>query len=437
MQLTQAGAIVIQKVVDHGRSLDQALMEAPSQFEGSLPALKELCFGGCRFYFYYDAIISGLVSKPLKQKDRLIHFLIISAFYQLDCMSVPDHAVVNETVKALKKSKQDWARNFVNGVLRNYLRNREEIAGKLMDNPSTEYSFYSFPSHLYELIRSDWPEYYRSILDASNEKPPLTIRVNTSRVTREAYMNILSQQGTGFCSTVDSEIGITFEKPVGVREVPGFDKGEASVQDESAQLVARGLDMEAGMRVLDGCAAPGGKTCLLLESEPGLDELVAVDLPERVEGIRENLQRIGLTAAIVESDFVDTEAWWDGAFFDRILMDVPCSGSGVMRRHPDIRHRRQAGDIAKFHRQQLILLDTAWKMLKPGGVLLYVTCSIFNQENDLTVEKFLGRITDFELQSLEPVFGLETRYGRQRLPGVHSGDGFYYCKLRRTPKETT
>jgi len=189
--------------------------------------------------------------------------------------------------------------------------------------------------------------------------------------------------------------------------------------------------------VLDGCAAPGGKTCLLLESEPGLDELVAVDLPRRVEGIRENLQRIGLTAAIVESDFVDTEAWWDGAFFDRILMDVPCSGSGVIRRHPDIRHRRQAGDIAKFHRQQLILLDTAWKMLKPGGVLLYVTCSIFNQENDLTVEKFLGRITDFELQSLEPVFGLETRYGRQRLPGVHSGDGFYYCKLRRTPKETT
>ena len=437
MQLTQAGAVVIQKVVDHGRSLDQALIEAPSQFEGSLPALKELCFGGCRFYFYYDAIISGLVSKPLKQKDRLIHFLIVAAFYQLDHMSVPDHAVVNETVKALKKSKQDWARNFVNGVLRNYLRNREEIAAKLKSNATIEHRFYAFPRYLYEMIQSDWPAYYRLILGASNKKPPLTIRVNASRVTREAYMNFLSQQGIAVHSTADSAIGITFEKPVGVMEIPGFVKGDVSVQDESAQLVARALDMEAGMRVLDGCAAPGGKTCLLLESKPGLGEMVAVDLPHRVAGIRENLQRIGLTATIVDSDFIDTDAWWDGVSFDRILMDVPCSGSGVIRRHPDIRHRRQDGDIEKFHLQQLSLLNTAWKMLKPGGVLLYVTCSVFSQENDCTVEKFLGCITDFELQSLESVFGLKTRYGRQRLPGLHSGDGFYYCKLRRTLKETT
>jgi 16S rRNA (cytosine967-C5)-methyltransferase len=435
MQLTQAGAVVIQKVVDHGRSLDQALLEVPSQFEGSLPALKELCFGGCRFYFYYDAVISGLVSKPLKQKDRLIHFLIVAAFYQLDHMSVPDHAVVNETVKALKNSKQDWARNFVNGVLRNYLRNREKIAGKLNDDTSTESSFYSFPLHLYEMIRADWPQYYRSILDASNEKPPLTIRVNTSRVTCEEYMDILTREGTGFDPTEDSEIGINFEKPVGVMDIPGFDNGDVSVQDESAQLTARALDLEAGMRVLDGCAAPGGKSCLLLESEPGLGEVVAVDLPHRVAGIRENLQRIDLAATVVESDLTDTNAWWDGELFDRILLDVPCSGSGVIRRHPDIRHRRQTSDIEKFHQQQLNLLDAVWKMLKPGGVVLYVTCSILKQENDLTIEKFLEQITDYELQSLEPVFGLETRYGRQRLPGVHSGDGFYYCKLRRTPKE--
>ena len=199
-------------------------------------------------------------------------------------MASPDHAVVNETVKALKSSKQDWARNFVNGVLRNYLRNRDSIAAKLKADPGRENSFYSFPAHLYEMIRKDWPEHYRSVLGASNDKPPLTVRINASSLNREAYAVDLERSGLGYCLTADSEIGFTLDKPVGVLDIPGFSNGQVSVQDESAQLIAGALALEAGMRVLDGCAAPGGKTCLLLESETGLDEVVAVDLPPQSGG---------------------------------------------------------------------------------------------------------------------------------------------------------
>ena len=209
------------------------------------------------------------------------------------------------------------------------------------------------------------------------------------------------------------------------------------MQDESAQLVAAALTLSTGQRILDGCAAPGGKTCLILESVSGALEVVAVDLPERVQGIRENLERLKLNARVVAADLTRTESWWDGKSFDRILLDVPCSGSGVIRRHPDIKHRRRLSDIEKFAGQQTRMLDSAWPLLAPGGQLLYVTCSIFRAENDHVIGKFVNRRDDFELQSLGDEFGIATQFGRQRLPGVHSGDGFYYASIRKHRKDGT
>jgi 16S rRNA (cytosine967-C5)-methyltransferase len=312
-------------------------------------------------------------------------------------------------------------------VLRSYLRSRSS----LIESIDMEYEKLSFPKHLYDSIKADWPENYLEILTVSNQKPPLTLRVNQQSSSREEYLETLLSEEIGFEITNDSVIGFTLNKPVDVGSIPGFSQGAVSVQDESAQLTAFALDLEKGFRVLDGCAAPGGKTCLLLETQPDITELVAIDFPHRIQGIHENLERMGLSAKVVESDMSKLDYWWDQVSFDRILLDVPCSGTGVIRRHPDIRHRRRQEDIKKFHDQQIKLLNTAWQLLKPGGVMLYVTCSVLKYENDGVIGEFLENLDNYQLQSLQPVFGLETEFGRQRLPGVHSGDGFYYCKLQK------
>ena len=422
-------AQVLRDVVDRARSLDRTLDAEAVRLSPDLrPILKEIAYGACRKYYYLDGILSQLLTKPIRKKDRMVHFLIVAGLYQLAYMRLPDHAAVDETVQALDASKQSWARGLVNGVLRTYLRRRDDSSLDELSNDLPESVKASFPQFLFDAIDEYWPEHASAIYAASIQKPPMTLRVNLQKTTRADYLEMLHAKNIGAKPTAESRTGITLEIPTGVDQVPMFDEGWVSVQDESAQLCTREMFLSAKQRILDACAAPGGKTCAILESEPSI-RLTAVDLPERVEAIRQNLDRIGLEAELKDSGLEEYADWWDDEVWDRILLDVPCSGTGVIRRHPDILHRRQQGDFERFAGNQLNLLEDAWPMLAHGGQLLYVTCSIMPVENDEVIKRFLSRHKDASVQKIKTILGLSTEFGLQRLPGVHDGDGFYYCRL--------
>jgi 16S rRNA (cytosine967-C5)-methyltransferase len=288
----------------------------------------------------------------------------------------------------------------------------------------------SFSPFLYKAIEHAWSEHAAAILRSSNQRPPMTLRVNLQKTSRDDYLNLLTAKSIEAEQTKDSQIGVTLKQPIAVDDLPGFSKGWVSVQDESAQLCPGALMLAPGLRVLDTCAAPGGKTCAILEHEPSVS-VTAVDLPERVDAIAQNLKRINLKAVIHDSGLEDHHQWWDGRPWDRILMDVPCSGTGVIRRHPDIHHHRQPGDLERFATQQLHLLKVAWSMMARGGKLLYVTCSIMPQENDDVIEQFLMTANDGKVEQISGIAGVQSRHGLQRLPGVHNGDGFYFCRLAK------
>ncbi len=426
-------------VVDGGRSLDDALAAHESKAPPRRRAwLREVCYGACRHYHYFDGLLAGLLAKPIKPHDRVLHFVLINACHQIEHMRTPTYAILNESVAAVAGTRFSWAGKMLNGVLRNFVAERERLKQELAQDEKNAPARCSFPAWLYQEICAHWPGHFHHIIEASNRKPPLTVRVNQRKINRAAYLERLAEAGIEATPTAHGTLGVTFATPLPVENLPGFADGLVSVQDESAQLAATALPLNAGERVLDGCAAPGGKTCLLLESEPQLAMMIALDLPSRIEGVAQNLARLGLGdevgVAVVGADLMQPEAWWDGRLFDRILLDVPCSGSGIIRRHPDIKHRRRPQDIAQFALQQFDLLSKAWSLLGNGGTLLYVTCSILPMENDAVIEKFLQGREDARAESLDAPpgpGGIPTRFGRQRLPGVHPGDGFYYCRLKK------
>ncbi len=427
--LQLAGAHVLREVIDQGRSLDQALTDQsrPVRPEESA-ALQEIGYGGCRHYQYLDGLIGKLLAKPIRKKDRMVHFLLVVGLYQINFMRVPDHAAVNQAVAALAASRQSWARGLVNGVLRSFIRARDGDQLIALESSLTPAQQASLPEHVYEWIRQSWPDHAKTVYNGLQERPPLTLRVNQQKTTPAEYLDLLAAQEITATTTAESPWGIVLDKPMAVHDIPLFAEGWASVQDESAQLCTLAMDLAPGQQVLDACAAPGGKTGAMLEFEPGI-RLTAVDLPDRSEGIHENLRRIGLQADVLENGLEALAGEWDGDPLDRILLDAPCSGTGVIRRHPDIRHRRRPGDLARFAEQQGRLLDIAWEMLAGGGKLLYVTCSIMPVENDAVIEAFLARHGDAIVEVPGNIQGIATPHGIQRLPGVHDGDGFYYCRL--------
>jgi 16S rRNA (cytosine967-C5)-methyltransferase len=426
-------AKVLEQVVVHSRYLDTALAQSlatlPDKQKSDAALIQEMTYGVLRWFHQLDAIASVFIDKPFKEKDRDIHLLLLVGLYQLRHMRVARHAAVTETVEAATALKKIWAKNFLNACLRSYLREETRAQTAVAASPSARFSH---PAWLIGEIRRDWPEDWEKILAANNERPPMILRVNRRRQTRDQYLARLAQAGIPAKAMPLTDTAVLLDMPVAVSELPGFIQGDVSVQDAAAQFAAVLLDAQPGERVLDACAAPGGKTGHLLEHTPELDELVALDEePARVAMIEDNLARLGLGAKLISGDAANPANWWDGRRFDRILADVPCSATGVIRRHPDIKLRRRPEDLPKLVTTQARLLEGLWPLLKPGGKLLYVTCSILAVENEKQLSAFLVRHPEAREVMLPMRAGRARAAGRQILPGEAGMDGFYYACIRK------
>ncbi len=422
-------AQVVEEVLVRSRYLDAALTKAVGAAAPRDAALiQEMSYGTLRWFHRLAAIAALFLDKPLKAKDQDVYALLLVGLYQLQFMRVAPHAAVTETVEAATALKKPWAKNLLNACLRGALREEARVQAAIAANPEAAFSH---PAWLMEEIRRGWPADRENILAANNERPPLVLRVNRRHQSREQYLARLAQAGIAASAHAFSETAVVLESPVAVSELPGFAEGDVSVQDAAAQLAATLLDAQAGERVLDACAAPGGKTGHLLE-QTALAELVALDRePARVKLIEENLTRLGLSAKTIIGDAENPAPWWDGRPFDRILADVPCSATGVIRRHPDIKLRRRPEDLPRLIATQEQILDGLWPLLKPGGKLLYATCSILPVENENQMTAFLRRHPDAAEDALPTKAGRARTIGRQILPGEAGMDGFYYARLRK------
>lgn len=419
-------ARVLARVLQDGQSLTTAL-DCPSFTFGSSKDkafVQAISYGVCRQYHRLDFILSQLLDKPLK--DAEIKALALVGLYQLSFMRVKPHAAVSETVSAIPKKKQ-WAKGLLNALLRRYLREQEILEAQANQHHPAAVSH---PDWLIQRVEHDWAEHAAQIFHENNQQPPLVLRVNLARTSRVAYLQRLAEQDiTGvavdFCPTA-----IVLDKPVGVELLPEFAAGWVSVQDTAAQLAAGLLDVQAGQRVLDLCAAPGGKTAHILEAQPQLKELVAVDIEaNRMQRVSENCQRLQLSPTLIVGDAAHPESWWDEQLFERILVDAPCSALGVIRRHPDIKLLRRPEDIAVLQGLQRDILNAAWSMLASGGVLVYATCSVLKQENEQQIHDFLATHADAIELPIVADWGISVSHGRQILTGTAAMDGFYYARL--------
>jgi len=410
-----------------GRSLVVA-KAAADRLEGRERALAmELVNGVLRWYWKLDFLLNQFLKKPLRSKEQEIKLLLLMALYELVELNTPDYAVVNEAVSASKALGKQWAKAMINGVLRNFIRDQEDVLKKMQPNQE---AFYSHPYWLIAKLKQDWPEHWQAILEANNQRPPLWLRVNAAQNKTQAYKTMLEEQGLASSTHPFAAQALKLEQGVDVTSLPGFEIGQVSVQDAGAQLAAGLLDVQKGHRVLDLCAAPGGKTCHVLELEAEI-EMVAVELEEnRMARVRENLDRLNLKAEMIVADASEA-SWWDGKQFDRIMVDAPCSSTGVIRRHPDIKTLRREEDITALAEVQQKILQQAWCMLKPGGKLLYVTCSVLRQENEAQIAELLATQKNVLELNLAEEWGVACKHGRQLLPGENDNDGFYFCCLSK------
>jgi len=422
-------ANVIAQVVTNGKSLATLLPRELSDLPPSDRAFaQQLVYGTLRFYFTLDALIKPLLQKPLKPKDGDIYALLLCGVYQLRHLETAPHAAINETVAAAVALKKDWAKGLINAVLRNVQRQGDELAQSLNDAQRAAH-----PDWLFGKLKKAYPEQLQAIIDANNEKGPMTLRVNAQKITRENYLAQLHEAEIPATASEFSAQGLQLADAVDVNKLPGFADGLVSVQDESAQLAGELLPLAPQLRVLDACAAPGGKTAHLLERDPSI-QLIAIDIDEkRLVRVQETLARLQLSAECIDADVGDTDSWWNGKPFDRILLDAPCSATGVIRRHPDIKLLRTPADVEKLARGQLRLLALLWETLADDGYFLYATCSVLPQENSAVIAEFLKDHADAEEVETDERYGIKQAHGRQRLPQVNGGDGFYYALLRKKP----
>lgn len=424
-----AAAQIIGQILRGQGSLSSLLPSIQLQVvEKDRPLLQELCFGTCRFQPQLSAYVECLVDKPLRVKDSDIQALLLLGLYQLLHTRIPDHAALGETVEVASMLKKPWAAKLINGVLRSFQRDKSRLDKLLMQNLAFQSNH---PAWLEGMLRKHWPAKLHEIIAANNSHPPFTLRLNTQYISREAYLETLRMLDIAAKPTTFSPYGITLEQACDPRKLPLFSEGKISVQDEAAQLSAELLQLAPNSRVLDACCAPGGKTGHMLEVEPSL-HLTALDADERrLARVHENLARLGVVAKVCCGDGTKPSEWWDGALFDRILLDAPCSATGIIRRHPDIKVLRTHEELDKLTALQSQLLNSLWPLLAAGGVLVYATCSVMPKENTHIIDAFLKAHSDATCDQLNEEWGISQPYGRQLLPSTEGHDGFYYARLRK------
>ena len=384
-------------------------------------AIQDIAYGVLRYYGHLDAILHELLNKPAQNKQ--LHYLLTVALYQLLYSKAPTHAIVDHAVSSSRKITRNPAvSGLVNAVLRNFIRKRTSPPNQIRND---DVARYSYPQWWIDKLRQQYPQDYETILLAGNEHPAMILRVNRLHTSINHYQTMLDAQNIGSEWLWDAALRLS--RPVAVEKLPGFSEGLVTVQDAGAQLAAPLLDIEAGMRVLDACAAPGGKSTHLVELAEDIELTVLDKQEDRLNRLKENFSRLRMSDyRLICGDAMNPSQWWDGQLYDRILADVPCSASGVVSRHPDIKWLRRPEDIDSFARTQTAILNGLWPLLQRGGKLLYITCSVFNEENDAVADKFLATHED---ASRLPCSHVMLNYG-QLLPGSHH-DGFFYALLRK------
>lgn len=425
-------ARVIAEVAGHGRSLDRVLSRA-------LPGLKDprdrafvqaTSYGVIRLFPRLEGILDQLTEKPLRSRELPLKCLLLSGLYQISSMKVPDHAAVSATVSASSAIGRPGARGLVNAVLRRYLREKDRVEAIADSSPEGRWAH---PEWMIERLAEDWPDRWEAVLEANNRMPPMWLRVNRSRIEREAWLGSFAPEGAR-AGPVAPE-SVLLSSPCDVGALAGFSEGLVSVQDAAAQLAAHLVAAKPGDRILDACAAPGSKAAHVLELCPGAD-LDALDLNDaRLDKVRSSCDRLGLRPRVIQGDAARPQDWWDKRSYDRVLVDAPCTASGVIRRHPDIKLLRRESDIAQMAGVQAGILDGIWSVLGPGGHLVYSTCSVFPEENQRQISAFLERTPDAMAMSIncEVGWGNVSGAGRQILPGDAGMDGFYYACLTKAP----
>ena len=427
-------SIVLNQVIHGKHSLDRVIEQAYKEIDDNeKPLFMNICYGTLRFYWELKAKIDQLLSIPLKKKDKIIENLLQCAIFQIDKTRIPDHAVVSQTVEASRKLNKGHFSSLINGILRTYLRSDREI------KKISEEIIFNHPNWMIKKIKQDWPLNWEEILKKNNDRAPMWLRVNQKKIETKKYLEqfLVNESKIEFDSKELNDYSICLKTPIPVKSLPGFKEGYVSIQDGAAQLAVDVLLEKNSGRILDACAAPGGKTAQLIENIDSTSSVTAIEIDsERAELIKENLFRLGHSAEVIVDDASDIQSWWDSMFFDLILLDAPCSSSGVIRRHPDIKHLRRNNDIYSFQKKQLKIINAMWKILAPKGRLLYVTCSIFKEENDEVMNQFLKKHDNVAFQELLLNNNIlkkmiKTRYGYQLFPGTINTDGFYFSCLKK------
>lgn len=411
-------ASLLYQIIVHGQSLNGLLAEQQQAIAvRDRGLLAELCYGVLRTLPEQQFLIKELMKCPFHAKNHILHFLLCVGFYQLLHTRIPAHAAISETVKAVNSLNRPSLKNVINGVLRQFQRQKERLMTAFAQSNQT----HLHPDWLYQHIKAAYPEQANAILDANNLCAPMWLRVNPLQYTATEYANLLAQQG--ILAEVDSELhqAICLAEPVPVTQLPQFEQGAVTVQDRSAQLAAHLLDPKSGESILDMCAAPGGKTTHILELAPDAQVIAVDNDAARLNRLSDNVRRLNQNVTLLQGDACTIADWIGNRRFDRILVDAPCSATGVIRRHPDIKWLRRATDIKTLAQIQQKILTSVWPFLKPGGILVYATCSILPEENQEQISLFLSRTLDASLSG--DII--------KNLPNQQGGDGFFYAVLKK------
>lgn len=416
-------ADLIFRVVDKGGSLSELLpVHAEKVAAKDQALLQAISYGVLRWLPTLEYAVRQKMDAPFTGKKRPLHFLLLVGLYQLEHMRIPDHAAIGETVEGAIKLGGARLKGVINGVLRSLQREPVSV-------PDVDAVKYAHPGWLLKRLQNAYPNQWQQVVDANQHQAPMWLRVNPEHVAKDVYVAQLAELGIETSDSSPTETSLCLNNPVDVSRLPHFDSGWVSVQDAAAQHSAFLLQSQPGDRVLDACAAPGGKTCHLLEHTPDIAHLDALDIDEnRLARVQQNLDRLGLNARLLNGSAAEPQDWWDGELYDRILLDAPCSATGVIRRHPDIKWLRRDSDIQALVTLQAEIMDKIWSLLKPGGTLVYATCSVLPDENRQQVEAFLSRTPDAEYIAIREE---EAGAGWQILPGEQNMDGFFYAKLHK------